>query len=351
MGCVILNNNKHRQEKQYDYDNYAMKLAYKSEWKTNITAGEPRWTKLILVFAIWCTSIISFVSFLDRKQKILNNKVTFSTPLKQQEDALAPPRSAATAIATTKTPPCALLFFGLVKDSFIEVTLPSIKANILKQNPDCDIFLHTYNLTQVPRNNRNGEVTDTPANASDAYSLTSHVNIENMDIFFDKREDFLNETRKNYHTGWGDCCQSHDNMIKQWHSIKGAWDLMTDHEQQNINNVTKHYQQIGLFRSDVYYVNPIDISDSEAAVPYFHTWGGYNDRIFYGNRENAAVWADRFAYSPIHKGDYHSESYLRKMMNHHNISVSKKPICVLRVRSLSRLERLENCWYSDSKIN
>ena len=69
---------------------------------------------------------------------------------------------------TTTNLTCALLFFGLVKDSFKNITLPSIQTNILQQNPDCDVFVHTYNLTHVPLNDRNGETTPTRTDPTDA---------------------------------------------------------------------------------------------------------------------------------------------------------------------------------------
>ena len=49
---------------------------------------------------------------------------------------------------------CALLFFGLAK-KFQEIVLPTISSSILKHNPECDVYVHTYNVTSVsnPRNN------------------------------------------------------------------------------------------------------------------------------------------------------------------------------------------------------
>ncbi len=52
--------------------------------------------------------------------------------------------------------PCALLFFGLVKH-FDDLALPSIQKNIVGPNHQCDIYLHTYNITDLPVNPRNGE--------------------------------------------------------------------------------------------------------------------------------------------------------------------------------------------------
>jgi hypothetical protein len=270
----------------------------------------------------------------------------------------------------TNTKTCALLFFGLIKDSFQTITLPSIQEHILAHNPQCDIFLHTYNLTTVPLNKRNAEVSVQTVNISQAYLLTNNVMIEDMDSFNEKRIAILDQTRKFYHRGWGDCCVSHDNMIKQWNSIQGVWDLMQHYEQsKRKSGKSKHskfYDQVGLFRSDVYYTKRINIFDSQGAIPDFGHYGGYNDRLFYGSYENAEVWASkrfeftntfeekymfpsdqselghwsklkRFLGYEIHDG-YHSETFLKKLMNHYQIYVEAKNHCVWRVRTGSKIQ-------------
>ena len=57
-----------------------------------------------------------------------------------------------------------------------------------------------------------------------------------------------------------------------------------------------------MFRPDVLYTHPISITDDpieKAVTPkmmYVQTkWGGINDRMFYGTREFASIWAtERF---------------------------------------------------------
>ena len=258
-----------------------------------------------------------------------------------------------------KTKPCALLFFGLIKDSFQTITLPSIQEHILAPNSQCDVFLHTYNLTTVPLNERNAEVSEQIVNISQAYLLTDKVVMEDMDSFHDKRNAILEQTRKYYYRGWGDCCVSHDNMMKQWNSIQGVWDLMQHYEQSKRKSIngkhSKFYDQVGLFRSDVYYTKAIDIFDSQGAIPNFSHFEGYNDRLFYGSYENAEVWASkRFEFTNIFqekymspyddseskfkKHGYHSETYLKNLMNHYQITVEAKDHCVWRVRAGGKIQ-------------
>ena len=274
---------------------------------------------------------------------------------------------------------CAILFFGLIKDSFQTISFPSIKRNILNPNPQCDVYLHTYNLTSAPLNTRNAEISTKKLNVSEAYLLTNsnhdHVVLEGMDSFERKRGEMLQHSRKFYHRGWGDCCGSHDNMIKQWNSIERVWDLMEmqystetfDEDKKygirshSKHKKSKHYDQVGLFRSDVYYTRPINLFDSQGAVPKFAMHHGYNDRLFYGSYHNAKIWASkRFEFVDIfeknymkpfnrteldwwtkfklfigykYKDGYHSESFVKKLLDHYGVKVELKDHCVWRVRT------------------
>mmetsp|Transcript_59 Transcript_59/g.63 ORF Transcript_59/g.63 Transcript_59/m.63 type:complete len:395 (+) Transcript_59:36-1220(+) len=284
-------------------------------------------------------------------------------------------------IPRNNNPKCALLFFGLVKE-FEHHVYPSIVKNILYPNPHCDVFLHTYNITSTPVNKRNLETNQSPLNVSEALLLTSRDRIafETEESFNAKRMDVMERTRKNYHRGWGGCCLSHDNMIKQWNSIQGVWDLMRKHEIQQLMPAASqplkakargtkndpsiedahYYDQIGLFRSDVLYTNPINIFDAKAAAPNFARNGGHNDRLFYGNYEFAKIWASqRFDFIDtfeqtymkrydvdfksekeriLFKDGYHSETFVKLLLDHYKVPVTLKDICVWRIRSGSRVQ-------------
>ena len=265
--------------------------------------------------------------------------------------------------------PCALLFFGIVKH-FEDVALPAIHRHIVGPNRQCDIYLHTYNISQAPINKRNGDSVAPKLNASQVFLLTNNVTMDTLDEFMEKRGSFLNHSRVHYHEEWGACCTSHDNMIKQWNSIDGVWNLMRQHEERilasssaSLSGTNKHhtgtnstyYQQVGLFRTDVYHVNPVNIFDSNASVPNWSRAWGLNDRLFYGSRANAAIWADRFGFSSTFEehymknhtfgnpyGGYHSEYIVRSLMKHHNISVKEKPVCVWRIRTRGVL-KIQDC--------
>ena len=118
---------------------------------------------------------------------------------------------------------CALLFFGLIK-SFPNLVLPSIRENVIQNNPSCDIFIHTYNFTNVPPNIRNNEsIDDLEYRVNDVYLLTRIVVVEDVNFVFKRRKNDLSIVKKCSYLGWGACCLSTENMIKQWHSIESVW--------------------------------------------------------------------------------------------------------------------------------
>ena len=99
------------------------------------------------------------------------------------------------------------------------------------------------------------------------------------------------------------------------------------------------YDRVGLFRTDVQYVTPIDIHDgNDAVVPGF----GFlvNDRMFYGTYDNAHVWAKiRYAsvdcYQPRHPFvQMHSEFFMNDLILPNIPNVTRRDdICFYRVRS------------------
>jgi hypothetical protein len=285
--------------------------------------------------------------------------------------------TSSTSRSINDTEPCALLFFGLVKE-FKSTIFPSIDTSILELNRHCDVYLHTYNLTHMPINNRSSESEPVLLDVSEALLLTSdtdHVMFEPISSFHKQRDGILNHTKLNFHRqSWGDCCTSHENMIKQWHSIQQVWNLMKKNERQILMNVMNHtektidsqhlhyYKQVGLFRTDVYYPSPIHIFDSNAAIANFSHYYGFNDRMFYGNYKYAEIWASkRFEFVRIFESKYivktnrtlttdewlalgkkmdgyHSETFLKHLLDHYEVPIEKKDKCVMRVRSGPRIK-------------
>lgn len=247
------------------------------------------------------------------------------------------------------TESCALMFFGLSR-SFRKKVFPSIKQFILDANPSCEIFVHTYDIQNEDL--ITSTQTNQPIFATDVLLLT-----DVSKVMIETKEDFQMQVNASFYhqffptpSAW-EFPRSMDNMIMQWHSIAKVWELMVAHEKR----VRKRFDRVGYFRLDVIYTHPIPFSDGgeqeQAVIPsmmYEPTvWGGLNDRMFYGRREFAEVWAThRFGTvqeymkwqgeSSIY-GDMrglHSENYMRYLLTiHGHLPLRIKNICFKRVRS------------------
>mmetsp|Transcript_24966 Transcript_24966/g.53836 ORF Transcript_24966/g.53836 Transcript_24966/m.53836 type:complete len:683 (+) Transcript_24966:125-2173(+) len=233
---------------------------------------------------------------------------------------------------------CAILFFGLGR-SFKDIAFPSIKTHVLDANPTCEVFVHTYATADT--------------NASDMILLSNRSNIIIETVAeVDEQHDFeyFRTLLPSQSSGWK-YPSSMDNMIRQWHSIARAWQTMENYED---NTLHKHFHRVGLFRMDVIYTHPIRVNDTtEVAViptmmykPKKKKWGGYNDRMFYGKRKYAKLWAtERFnSVEPYLEWVYnkpdrlkglHSETFMEFLLTTQNkhIPLTIKDICFNRVRS------------------
>ncbi|KAL7526900.1 hypothetical protein ACHAWF_001963 [Thalassiosira exigua] len=251
---------------------------------------------------------------------------------------------------------CALLYFGIGR-KFRDVAWPTAKEHLLDANPHCDVFVHTYNVTTSHDSGRKGDGGGDGRVSSEELLLL--VDGDRSRIAFETEEEFRRKRDLDYYrtlfprpSSW-EYPTSIDNMIRQWHSIDGAWAKMTAHEE----SIRRRYDRVGLFRPDVLYTHPISIGDrNEVAVipammyrprPSPEHWGGYNDRMFYGTREYAESWAtERFdAVKPYlewqksnkhyaEKSGLHSEDFLRWMLvMHWPMPLTIKPVCFKRVRT------------------
>jgi len=245
---------------------------------------------------------------------------------------------------------CALLFFGLPRQ-FKDIAFPSIKKHIIDPNKNCKIFIHAYNVKQAVESR--DKISNGRVDIEELELLTS--TIDTSQVLLETEEDFLDQRNLTYFrqffprpSHWS-YPASMDNMVRQWHSIAGAWKTMTVFEEKN----EIRFNRVGLFRIDLKYDDTINVESTEevAVVPklmYKVTrWGGTNDRLFYGIRDAAEIWAtNRFGSikeylswqgsNPHYEGKYglHSEDFLRYLLLHKwGLPIEEKPYCIQRVRS------------------
>jgi hypothetical protein len=218
---------------------------------------------------------------------------------------------------------CALLFFGLPR-AYKEMVLPSIKRYLLEPNErhHCDFYVHYFHKTMesAGRRNRGGtmdprEILSLEGAARNVSSSSSDKNYDApllVEFASDTDESFQEQyasTLQKYHSTLGKDgkpayfpYQAHwqrsslDNMVKQWHSIQSVFQLM----EATSKKYNKTYDRVGMFRSDVMYMTPIDISrldlgvtdtyNQYAVVPSFSQYP-VNDRMIYGPTQAVRVWA------------------------------------------------------------
>jgi hypothetical protein len=225
---------------------------------------------------------------------------------------------------------CALCFFGLPR-AYKDMVLPSIVKNVLIPNArhNCDIYVHFYHQYEEKsgRKNRGGKVDpneilllgQAAKDVQKEYGRgrnnhrTLHVAYTNDTEaqFLERRGDLL----KKYHETVGPDGKpayfpwraftyqksSLDNIVKQWHSINDAFKLMDASSKQF--HVT--YSRVGMFRSDVMFLTPIDIAklnsggktdthNHYAVIPGFgHYTMPVNDRMIYGPYEAVNIWSTK----------------------------------------------------------
>lgn len=285
---------------------------------------------------------LAIIRFVIESYIILGRNGGISLPLSR-------PMESNTDLADVHIESCALLFFGLGR-AFKDVAYPSIKTNVLDVNK-CDVFVHTFNVTKT-------QGTFDHEDGSGVINSTELIILTDGDpskIMFETEEDFQRQRdvehfRKFFPkpSAWS-YPASMDNMIRQWHSVEKVWSLMETYE----DTMHKRYDRIGLFRSDVFYTHPIPINNSSevAVIPemmYKVTmWGGFNDRMFYGQRKYGKVWStERFKSVDAYlewqqlntdtkkKKGLHGEDFMKYLLTiQHPIPVQMQDICFMRIRS------------------
>jgi len=267
-------------------------------------------------------------------------------------------------------PTCALLFFGIPR-SFSNMVFPSIQQYLLDENPDCDVYVHSFDVSEEVGNRISEESGDIEVMELDAFKnyfenrSPSYHSILETDEAFQKVRNLEQFRRMFPRPSTWDYPISMDNMIRQWHSIEKAWSLMNIYEQQK----KRKYDRVGFFRLDAKYTHPIRITTSETAVipammyESSNKVSGINDSMFYGDRDVANIWAtERFEsvreylswqkkkgnIGKVHSEGLHPEEFLRYLLvEKWSIDITLRNICFKRVRTSGKV--LRDCdVYGDS---
>ena len=261
---------------------------------------------------------------------------------------------------------CAINLFGLPR-SFESLVLPSLTKHVIATNPQCDYFVHYFNLTQEGKGR--SSATGGYVHADQIRSLnqvvqsynpyaTVRFTLTNDDDFWKMYETLLNKihTAKDrqgryMYFPWKAKTYKFpttvDNIVKMWHSIQESWMLMKEFASSRQGIDTRrnssstdnnpYYARVAMLRSDVVYLTPIRIweikreegkntsqsssdrsistttmmtDDDEnqvAVIPAFARFP-VSDRIIYGPYHAVEQWA-------IHRFD-RLEDHVHWMLHH-----------------------------------
>ena len=336
--------------------------------------------RIVLIVCILLPLLANHISLYIRSINASDNAMSndgFEQPASTSADITSSEQPMIAANLNITIQPCALLFFGLPR-AYKQMVLPSIVRNILIPNArhQCDIYVHYYHqhAEKAGRVNNGGaidpnEILLLKKAASDVAKdhggrQEPHVEFVNdtEQSFWKKRGTSLDKYHnttdkggqpfyfpwkaKSYHK------ESLTNIVKQWHSIHSVFTLMETTSQQLH---TAPYSRVGMFRSDVMFLTPIDIASLDREQMDVHNqhavmapFGKYpvNDRIIYGPLEGIKVWAtkrfdlieQRVQFHQDPGFEMHSERFLNAtilpVIQEVGVSLYENPdICFLRVRA------------------
>tara|TARA_R110002096_G_scaffold64721_1_gene157564 strand:- start:340 stop:1035 length:696 start_codon:yes stop_codon:yes gene_type:complete len=197
----------------------------------------------------------------------------------------------------------------------IEYTFDNIKHNLIDDIPNCDVIVY---LAKSPKSDLAKERLET---------------LDNVKVYVEPEED-MDLSPYTFRPDWpGRANSSHQifmNMVKSRSYMK------TLIEKQNT-----HYDRVIFSRMDIIFEEPVnnlirDLDLSNLWVPYFHNWGGYNDRFAVSNKENMFEYFSLFE----NLEDYcreglilHAETSLKYHLDKANVDTKRFKIIFYRIRA------------------
>jgi len=294
----------------------------------------------LLLFAT--VGLVNFLLLMATTAQTYSRWLTPDSTTRQMKAVRRDPESEASIPSNVEVEAkCAINLYGLPR-AFKSLVLPSLIQNVIQRNKAncCDYFVHYYNATaeSAGRSGRGGGI-----NASEILLLEQAL----RDVHSDSdgcspMVQFANDTDASFQSKRGRLLydlkadgdsippgfsmQTATNIIKMWHSIEAAWDLMQLHEQKG-----SKYSRVAMLRADVFFATPVnvwqtqhherDTNNTIAMVPGFGLYP-VSDRMIYGPYDAVQIWArQRFQRLPAYleylkssasKDGIHSERFLNR---------------------------------------
>ena len=279
---------------------------------------------------------------------------------------------------------CAINFYGLPRA--FHLVLPSIIKHVIEPNQvhHCDFFVHFYNQTtevagrsggggifkaddildlrmalQQVRQHQSPSVRSRPtpeqviqfASDTNTSFYQSHENIVREILTArdetDTRPLYFPWLERDYDAAPMDGKNTVLNIIKLWHSVDRAWNLMEEYGE--INRV--NYTRVAMLRSDVVFLTPFDIWDmgvpdsidtnnTRVVIPSFARYP-VNDRAIYGSAIGVRIWStSRFDGLARHVEYFRGSGYVM----HHERFVDATLLPDIRQRGIDVIEHPSFCF-------
>ena len=252
---------------------------------------------------------------------------------------------------------CAINLYGLPR-SFRRLVLPSFVEHVVKPNLkyNCDYFVHYHAVTkEAPGRSGYGgtidpnQIFDLEAAVREVVALarsnSTHPEAIRMPIvaFASSTEEEFQTLYRNY----TDVIETEKvangallylpsrassytketvvNIFKMWHSQQAVWNLMEEH--------SRNYEQVGMFRADVFYVTDIDIFSNGRQNNQIHdVQEPNNGRNAQQNRSAVAVVPsfakgpvnDRFICGPYAAVKIWAAGRFQRMDHHLHVTIPRK---------------------------
>lgn len=231
-----------------------------------------------------------------------------------------------------------IIFFGITRS--LKWTIESIRGKLLEPSLNAGFKLSvvaSFSEPHLINNARSGETNQKP-DLEEFRLLEPDLSIltkQNDDLI--RRElQSAQSSIDRFDDGWSSVRNSMHSLAsiqRGWQAAKTVWGDGFDY---------------CLFaRPDLKYLDELDLltliqrmqSVGSIALPRWHSWGGFNDRIAFCDPISADVYANRFGLISEYcrTNSYHPETFLRHVLQAQGVRVCDLPLRAQRVRAQGRL--------------
>lgn len=253
----------------------------------------------------------------------------------------------------------AVILHGLVHRSLMH-TVAGFREQVLGPLSllgPVDIFYHSWDVPEI-HNPRAGETGETPDITGVARWLPEARGVFEPQEAFDRTVDWESLFRNN---PMRSCCDGEEearatlmNFLRALASQERAWRLFQQHK-------AGRYDVVVAMRADLRFLTPLDIRafpqlhESSPAgtgdavrprlwAPWFHAWGGVNDRLAIGNEEAVGIWSERLSFAREwlpHSNGESSEWLLMKWLEKNRVEVGFLDLAFQRVRANGQIAGMD----------